>query len=77
MDKEKEEEQEKVECPVCRFFQELGKVSKKKSQFFNHLNLSQVEFLKAIRSLVDERIETLDAKREAGQERTATKIEVE
>ena len=75
MDKEKEEE--KVECPVCRFFQELGKVSKKKSQFFDHMNLSQVEFLKAIRSLVDERIETLDARRGTRQERTATKIEVE
>jgi CRISPR/Cas system CSM-associated protein Csm3 (group 7 of RAMP superfamily) len=75
MDKEKEEK--KVECPVCRIFQELGKISKEKSQFFDHLNLSKVEFLKAIRALVDERIETLDAKREARGEKTATRIEVE
>ena len=75
MDKEKEEQ--KTECPVCRIFQELGKFSKKKSQFFDHMNLSQVEFLKAIRTLVDERIETLDAKGQPREEKTATRIEVE
>ncbi len=73
----KEKEEQKVDCPVCRFFQDFKKISKEKSQFFEHMNLSQVEFLKAIRSLLDERIENLDSRREAKQGKKATKIKIE
>ena len=59
MGKEKNEG-EMVSCPVGRFFSDLEKVSGKKSKFFEHMTLSRIEFLKAIRSLVDEKIEGLE-----------------
>ena len=48
----------------------------KKSKFWEHLNLSRVEFLKAVRSLLDERIEHIEKK---GKPRAGkmTKIDVE
>jgi len=73
----KQKEEEMVVCPVGRFFMDLQRVSGKKSGFFEHLSRSQVEFLKAIRSLVDEKIETLEFKKQAREGKKATKIEVE
>ena len=48
----------------------------KNSTFFSHLHQSQVELLKAIRSLVDDRIGELEKRKERGRKK-ATKIEVE
>ena len=59
MAKEKHKE-EMMYCPVGRFFSDLEKISERKSAFFEHLNSSRIEFLKAIRSLVDERIDSLE-----------------
>ena len=56
----KENKTEIALCPVGRFFMNLEKVSGKKSDFLEHLNLSRIEFLKAIRSLVDERIRDIE-----------------
>lgn len=67
---------ETISCPVARFFSEMEKSYGAKSTFFNHLHQSQIEFLKAIRSLVDDRIEDLEKKKEKGKKK-ATKIEVE
>ncbi|MCJ7595274.1 MAG: hypothetical protein MUO52_10950 [Desulfobacterales bacterium] len=64
-------------CPVGKFFSDLEKASRRKSKFFEHMNLSKVEFLKAIRSLVDERIEDLEKKGSSKGEKRATKIKVE
>jgi hypothetical protein len=74
MAKEKEK-QEEASCPVARFFSEMEKAYGRKSQFFNHLHQSQIEFLKAVRSLVDDRITELEKKQKKGKK--ATKIEVE
>ena len=68
--------QEAEHCPVGRFFSEMEKSCGRKSEFFNHLHQSQVEFLKALRSLIDGRIEDLEKRQEKGK-RKATKIEVE
>ena len=73
MAKKRNEDDEFV-CPVGRFFSDLEKASRKKSKFFDHMNLSRIEFLKAIRSLVDERIEDIEKK---GSAKKATKIKVE
>jgi hypothetical protein len=73
----KEDEREMVLCPVGRFFMELEKVSGKKSDFLDHLTLSRIEFLKAIRSLVDERIGGLEKKGSKSGKRKAKKITVE
>lgn len=64
-------------CPVGRFFLDLEKASGKKSKFFDHLSRSRVEFLKAIRSLVDERIEDLEKKGPAKGGKRVSKIRVE
>jgi hypothetical protein len=75
MPKEKEIP-ETMSCPVARFFTEMEKAYGKKSTFFNHLHQSRIELLKAIRSLVDDRIGELEKKKEGGRKK-ATKIEVE
>jgi hypothetical protein len=52
--------EEMMYCPVARFFLDLEKISGRKSSFFEHLKSSRIEFLKAIRSLFDERIDSLE-----------------
>jgi hypothetical protein len=73
----KQKEEEVVVCPVGRFFMDLQRGSRKKSKFFEHLDLSRIEFLKAIRSLIDERIEGIEEKKSLRQEKKATKIKIE
>ncbi len=73
----KQKEEEMVVCPVGRFFMDLKRGSHKKSKFFEHLDLSRIEFLRAIRSLIDERIEGLEEKKSSRQEKKATKIKIE
>jgi hypothetical protein len=72
----KKNEEEIVLCPVGKFFLDLQKASGKKSEFFDHLNRSRVEFLKAIRFLVDEKIDDIEKKSVKGKKK-ATKIKVE
>ncbi|MFZ7112076.1 MAG: hypothetical protein ACOWYE_10375 [Desulfatiglandales bacterium] len=64
-------------CPLGRFFQDLERISGRKSAFFRHMTQSRVEFLKAVRSLIDARIEEIEKKAPAGEEKRAEKIEVE
>ena len=73
----KKEEQGAALCPVGRFFQDLEKASGRRSEFFEHLNRSRMEFLKAVRSLVDERIEDLEKRSASGGKKKATRIKVE
>jgi len=73
----KHHDEEMVVCPVGRFFMDLEKLSGRRSKFFEHLDRSRVEFLKALRSLLDEKIETLEKKEHAGRGKKATRIEVE
>lgn len=51
---------EMMSCPVARFFSDLEKISGRKSPFFGHLKSSRIEFLKAVRSLFDARIDSLE-----------------
>jgi hypothetical protein len=64
-------------CPVCRFFQDLEKGSGKKSKFFEHLTQSHVEFLKAIKILVDEKIGALEKRKSPKGKKKMSKIKVE
>ena len=75
MSKKKHEEQVAL-CPVGRFFLDLQLPSGKKSNFFKHLDRSRMEFLKAIRSLVDDRIEAIE-KGESKKKKRPTRINVE
>jgi len=76
MDKEKNENEIFI-CPVSRFFSEIGKLSGRGSKFTEHLSQSRLEFLKAIRSLVDERIEGIEKKASKKGKKKVTKIKVE
>ena len=69
-------DRETMNCPVARIFSELEKTYGRKSAFFDHLHRSQIEFLKAIRTLVDDRIDELEKKSEKGKKKT-TRIKVE
>jgi hypothetical protein len=75
--KKSENEPEMVVCPMHKFFMDLERVSKRRSKFFHHLDQSRVEFLKAVRSLIDERIEDLEEKGKKKEKKKASKIAVE
>ena len=77
MGKEKKSDERVFICPVGKFFSDIEKVSGKGSQFFSHLGRSRIEFLKAIRSLLDDRIEALEKKRTPHSEEKMTRIKVE
>ena len=72
MEKEKTRD-EPFSCPVGRLFSDLEAVVGKDSDFLNHFNKSRVELLKAIRSLLDEKIERIE-KRESGRKGKKWKI---
>ena len=76
MVKEKRKE-EMVVCPVGRFFMDLEDMGRGRSKFFDHLDRSRIEFLKAIKSVVDGRIESIEKKSRKRGRKRATKIEVE
>lgn len=72
----KKSENEGCLCPVGRFFADLEEVFSKDSAFSRHLDKSHLEFLKAIKFLVDERIDTLE-KKETKKKKRKTRIKVE
>ena len=74
---EKKSKEESFDCPVGTFFKEFNGLFGKGSQFYEHMTQSKVEFLKGIRSLVDERIEHLEKKRSTKTRKKMTKIKVE
>ena len=74
---ENKSKEQTVVCPVGKFFMELEDVMGKKSKFFEHMTQSRVEFLKGIRSLLDERIEHLEKKRFGKAKTKMTKIKVQ
>lgn len=76
MGKEKDKNEEFI-CPVGRFFIDFGSGFGETSEFFGHINNSRIEFLKAIRSLVDYKIKGLEEKGEKKKEKKSTRIKVE
>jgi hypothetical protein len=79
----KTEEEAKMEqlcpetCPLGKFFSTFAKKKGQRSDFSRHLSQSQVEVLKAVRSLVDMGIEYLEGRAFGKAGKKATKIEVE
>ena len=69
--------QETVLCPVGKFFSGLDELFGEKSKFFEHMTNSRVEFLKAIRSMVDQKIESLEKNGSGEKKKKKTKIKVE
>ena len=75
MGKEKNEK-EMLSCPVGNFFLDLEQAFGKKSKFFGHMNRSRLEFLMAIRSLLDEKIGCLEKKGSTKAGKKMNKIKV-
>ena len=74
---EKKGKEERIFCPVGTFFTDLEKNFGKKSQFYSHMTRSKIEFLKGVKSLLDDRIEYLEKR---GPKKTGsglTKVKVE
>lgn len=74
---EKKNKEQMVVCPVGKFFMDLESIMGKKSKFFEHMTRSRVEFLKGIRSLLDERIDYYEKKGSKKSGKKMTKITVE
>jgi hypothetical protein len=70
-------DRETVLCPVGRFFSELETRAGKDSDFQMHLKRSRLEFLKAVRALVEEKIGHLERQEEKKVKKRVTKIRVE
>jgi hypothetical protein len=68
---------EQMICPIGRFFSKLEKASRRKSKFTEHLSRSRIEFLKAVKSLIDEKIEDLEKEGVPRGQKKATRIKVE
>ena len=59
----KDSRHEKWNCPIGAFLGDVERTFGKESNFFDHITRSRIEILKAIRSLLDERIDGLDAEK--------------
>jgi hypothetical protein len=46
---EKKGKEERIFCPVGTFFTDLEKTFGRKSQFYNHMTRSRIEFLKGVK----------------------------
>ena len=72
----KKSEPQMVICPVGKFFMDLENVFGKNSDFAKHMTQSHLEFLKAMRTLLDVRIDHLDKKKAPKKKKRMTKIKV-
>ena len=74
---EKKAKGDRIDCPVGTFFMNLERTFGRKSLFNKHLTRSKIEFLKGVKSLLDDRIEYLEKKdsKKAGAKLTKVKVE--
>jgi hypothetical protein len=68
---------EGISCPIGRILSNLEDALDGKSEFMEHLTRSRIEFLKAIRCLVDDKIDRLEKSGPATGKKKMTKIKVE
>ena len=59
----KKSDPQMVICPVGKFFMDIENVFGKKSDFSKYMTRSRIEFLKAMRALLDEHIDDLEKKK--------------
>ena len=64
-------------CPVGKFFTELDRIFDRNSEFCDHLNRSRIEFLKAVRALIDARIERYEGRDATRDKPKMSTIDVE
>ena len=73
----KKSEPQMVICPVGKFITDLENAFGKKTDFYQHVTQSRIEFLKAMRVLLDEHIDNLDKKKKPKKKKRMTKIKVQ
>ena len=74
---EKKGKEERTNCPAGTFFMDLEKTFGRKSPFYEHMTRSKIEFLKGVKSLLDDRIEYLEKKDSKKACAKMTKVKVE
>ncbi len=74
---EKKSKEDRITCSVSTFITDLEKTFGRKSSFYKHMTRSRIEFLKGVKSLLDERIEYLEKKGSKKAETKLTKVKVE
>jgi hypothetical protein len=77
MKKETKKAEERVQtaCPICVLFEMGSRLFGRESEFFKHLTNARIEFLLAVKSLIEKRIESLEKSK--GGASKYSKIEVE
>ncbi len=67
----------KALCPLGKLFQGLENLTRNAPEFREHLGRSGLELLKAIKALVDAKIDTLEKKNSSEKRKVAKKITIE
>ena len=74
---EKKSKNDRITCPLSTFITDLEKTFGRKSPFYKHMTQSRIEFLKGVKSLLDDRIERLEKKNSKKTGAKMTKVKVE
>lgn len=74
---EKKSKEDSITCPVSTFITDLEKTFGRKSPFYKHMTRSRIEFLKGVKSLLDDQIERLEKKASKKTGAKMTKVKVE
>ena len=74
---EKKSKEDSITCPVSTFITDLEKTFGRKSPFYKHMTRSRIEFLKGVKSLLDDQIERLEKKDSKKTGARMTKVKVE
>ena len=74
---QKKNKEQMVVCPVGKFFMDLEEIMGRKSSFFEYMTRSKIEFLKGMRSLLDEQIDRCEKKGAKKSGRKMTNIKVD
>jgi hypothetical protein len=65
------------ECLFCSFVKSVRSATEKHNAFYTHMYNARIEVLQAFRSLIDQRISSLEKKKSSGEGKKATKIVLE
>lgn len=77
MSKNRNADEKAFVCPVGRFFKSFEGTGGKRSPALDHISKSGLEFLRAVRCLVDDQIDRLEKREKPTTGERATKIDVE
>jgi hypothetical protein len=64
-------------CPVGRLLQDFDRTFGESSAFGTHLRNAQLEFLKAVRTFIDERIATMETPAPPKRSKRMTKVTID